>query len=80
MTPGEESTRPIPLDPVRRLRVGVSLGGPFPQGVPPAGRLLEAARHAEAAGCDALWSGDHVGIDQQRLFAEEVLPLLGRRQ
>ena len=39
---------------------GVSLGGSFPQGVPPAQRLLEAARDAEAAGYDGLWSGDHV--------------------
>lgn len=42
------------------IRVGLSLGGAFPQGVPPADRLLAAARHAEAAGFDALWSGDHV--------------------
>jgi hypothetical protein len=53
MTPGGESTRPISPDPARRLRVGVSLGGSFPRGVPPAERLLDAARHAEAAGYDA---------------------------
>lgn len=40
--------------------IGVSLGGSFPQGVPPAAARLEAARQAEAAGYDALWSGDHV--------------------
>lgn len=42
------------------IRIGLSLGGGFPQGVPPAGSLLAAARHAEQAGFDALWSGDHV--------------------
>ncbi len=40
--------------------IGVSLGGSFPQGVPAPATLLTAARHAEAAGYDALWSGDHV--------------------
>ncbi len=43
-----------------RVSFGVSLGGSFPQGVPPAQRLLDAARDAEAAGYDGLWSGDHV--------------------
>jgi len=40
--------------------VGVSLGGSFPQGVPAPGALLDPARHAEASGFDAVWSGDHV--------------------
>lgn len=43
-----------------RTMVGVSLGGSFPQGVPAPGVLLDAARHAEASGFDAIWSGDHV--------------------
>jgi probable F420-dependent oxidoreductase len=43
-----------------QLLVGVSLGGSFPQGVPAAATLLAAARAAEAAGYDAVWSGDHV--------------------
>jgi len=42
------------------LMVGVSLGGSVPQGVPPPATLMAAARHAEAAGYDALWCGDHV--------------------
>jgi alkanesulfonate monooxygenase SsuD/methylene tetrahydromethanopterin reductase-like flavin-dependent oxidoreductase (luciferase family) len=40
--------------------IGVSLGGSFPQGVPAPSALLDAARHAEASGFDAIWSGDHV--------------------
>ncbi len=40
--------------------IGLSIGGSVPQGVPSPATLLEAARHAEAAGYDAIWSGDHV--------------------
>jgi hypothetical protein len=47
-------------DATARMMVGVSLGGSFPQGVPAPGALLDAARHAEASGFDAVWSGDHV--------------------
>jgi probable F420-dependent oxidoreductase len=46
--------------PPGRVAFGVSIGGSFPQGVPPASRLLDAARAAEAAGFDSIWSGDHV--------------------
>jgi probable F420-dependent oxidoreductase len=45
---------------VKRIMVGVSLGGSFPQGVPSPRILLESARQAEALGYDAVWSGDHV--------------------
>jgi probable F420-dependent oxidoreductase len=42
------------------MRVGVSIGGSLPQGVPDASTLLEAGRQAEALGYDSVWSGDHV--------------------
>jgi probable F420-dependent oxidoreductase len=42
------------------MTIGVSVGGSLPQGVPDARTLLEAGRHAEAAGYDSVWSGDHV--------------------
>jgi probable F420-dependent oxidoreductase len=40
--------------------IGLSIGGSVPQGIPEPATLLEAGRRAEAAGYDALWSGDHV--------------------
>jgi probable F420-dependent oxidoreductase len=40
--------------------IGLSIGGSLPQGIPSPAALLEAGRRAEAAGYDALWSGDHV--------------------
>jgi probable F420-dependent oxidoreductase len=42
------------------LMIGVGLGGAHPQGVPAPATLIAAARHAEAAGYDAIWCGDHV--------------------
>lgn len=43
-----------------QLTIGISLAGTLPQGIPPIGSLLRAARHAESSGFDALWCGDHV--------------------
>jgi len=42
------------------LTVGISVGGSIPQGVPSANTLFTAVRQAEAAGYDAIWTGDHI--------------------